>query len=152
MHRALRGTSLAPALFGSVLGIPGLVVLAAGAFPHIAFIPISDLYHASGVTPSDQATLVSLWQATQGMFNALLAVGLLLLAIGIILVGAAMLRTPAFGKVYGGVSVVLGVVGVVGASFFVVDPTTSIVVLSVFASIIFNLVLGWKVYSLSKTA
>src|ERR671913_2583776 len=45
LYRALRGTSLAPSLFGSVLGIVGLGVLAAGALPHVATAPISDLYH-----------------------------------------------------------------------------------------------------------
>jgi hypothetical protein len=34
--RPLPRTSLAPALFGSVLGIVGLVVLAAEALPHVA--------------------------------------------------------------------------------------------------------------------
>ena len=36
LYRALRETRLAPALFGSVLGIVGLGVLAAGALPHVA--------------------------------------------------------------------------------------------------------------------
>src|ERR687896_2476073 len=40
LYRALRGTSLALALFGSVLGIVGLGVLAAGALPHVATTPI----------------------------------------------------------------------------------------------------------------
>ena len=44
LYRALRETSLAPALFGSVLGIVGLGVLAAGALPHVATATISDLY------------------------------------------------------------------------------------------------------------
>jgi hypothetical protein len=47
------GTSLAPARFGSVLGIVGLGVLAAGALPHVATAPISDLYHAPGATTED---------------------------------------------------------------------------------------------------
>src|SRR5215208_3072261 len=66
LYRALRETSLAPALFGSVLGIMGLGVLAAGALPHVATAPISNLYHAPGATPQDQATLVLLWQALWG--------------------------------------------------------------------------------------
>ena len=77
LYRALRGTSLAPALFGSALGLMGLGVLAAGALPQVARTPISDLYHAPGATPEDQATLVLLWQATQGVFDALLVVGVL---------------------------------------------------------------------------
>ena len=37
---------LAPALVGSDLGIADLVVLIAGALPHVATLPISDRYHA----------------------------------------------------------------------------------------------------------
>src|ERR687893_2861774 len=51
LYRALRATNLAPALFGSTLGIMGLDVLAAGALPQVARTPISDLYHAPGATP-----------------------------------------------------------------------------------------------------
>jgi hypothetical protein len=150
LYRALRGASLAPALFGSVLGIVGLVVLAAGALPHVATAPISNLYHAPGTTPEDQATLVLLWQATQGIFDALLVVGLLLLPIGVIALGVAMLGAPAFGKGVGGVSVVLGGVGVVAASVLLVDPLSPIAIVSVLSLIVFHFVLGWKVYSLSR--
>ena len=101
LYRALRGTSLAPALFGSALGIMGLIVLAAGALPQVARTPISDLYHAPGATPEDQATLVLLWQATQAMLDALLVTGLLLLPMGLLTLGVAMFRTPAFGRGYG---------------------------------------------------
>ncbi|MGH3146530.1 MAG: hypothetical protein ACRDTR_12085, partial [Rubrobacter sp.] len=149
LYRALRGTSLAPALFGSVLGILGLGVLAAGALPHVATAPISDLYHAPGATPEDQATLVLMWQGTEAIFDALFVAGLLLLPIGLIALGVAMLGTPAFGKGIGGMSVVLGVVGAVAASVLLVDPLSPIAVAGVFALIIFHLVLGWKVYRLS---
>src|SRR5215207_907641 len=91
LYRALRGTSLAPALFGSVLGIVGLGVLAAGALPHVATAPISDLYHAPGATLEDQATLVLMWQATEGIFDALFGVGLLFVPIGYVALGIAML-------------------------------------------------------------
>ncbi|MBW2364647.1 MAG: hypothetical protein JRF25_06135, partial [Deltaproteobacteria bacterium] len=43
LYRALRETSLAPALFGSGLALVGLVLLAAGALPNVAFVSISDL-------------------------------------------------------------------------------------------------------------
>jgi uncharacterized protein DUF4386 len=150
LYRALRGTSLAPALFGSVLGILGLGVLAAGALPHVATTPISDRYHAPGATPEDRATLALLWQATQGIFDALFVVGLLILPIALIILGVAMLRAKAFGKVFGGASVGLGVVGVVAAFAVVVDPLSPIAPVGVLALIVFHLVLGWKVYSLSR--
>jgi hypothetical protein len=149
LYRVLRGTSLAPALFGSVLGIVGLAVLAAGALPHVATIPISDLYHAPDATPEAQATLVLLWQATQGIFDALLVVGLLLLPIGLLALGVAMLRTPAFGTGVGGMSVVLGVIGVVAGVAVLIDPDSPLAPAGFFALIVFHLVLGWKVYRLS---
>ena len=149
VYRALRGTSPAPALFGSVLGIMGLGVLAAGALPQVARTPISALYHAPGATSEDQATLVLLWQAAQGMLDAFLVTGLLLVPIGLIGLGVGMLGTPAFGKGFGGLSVVLGVVGVIAASALLVD-VSPIAAVGVFEIMVFHLVLGWKVYRLSR--
>jgi hypothetical protein len=125
-------------------------VLAAGALPQVARTPISDLYHAPGATPEDQATLVLLWQATQGIFDALLVVGLLLLPIGVIALGVAMLGTPAFGKGVGGVSVVIGVLGVAAGVVLLIDPGSPIAIVSVLSLIVFHIALGWKVYSLSR--
>jgi hypothetical protein len=150
LYRALRGASLAPALFGSVLGIVGLGVQATGALPHVATAPISDRYHAPRSTPEDQATLVLMWQATEGIFDALFGAGLLLVPIGFIALGVAMLGVPAFGTGFSGVSVVLGVVGVVAASVLLVDPLSLSAFVGVLALIVFHLVVGWKVYSLSR--
>jgi hypothetical protein len=152
LYRALRRTSLAPALFGSVLGIVGLVVLAAGALPHVATLPISDLYHAPGASPEAQATLVLLWEGTEGTFDALFVTGLFILTIGLVALGLAMLATPAFGKGIGRISLLLGAVGVVAASVLLVDPPSAIAVVGVLALIVFHLLLGWKVYSLSRAS
>jgi hypothetical protein len=151
LYRALRGTTLAPALFGSVLGIVGLGVLAVGALPHVAQAPISDLYHAPGASPEDRATLVLLWQATQGILDASFGAGLLLVPVGLVALGVAMLGVPAFGKVFGWVSVGLGVVGVVAASVLLVDPLSPSAFIGVLSLIVFHLVLGWKLYRLSRT-
>lgn len=150
LYRALRGTSLAPALFGSVLGILGLVVLAAGALPHVATLAISDLYHAPGATSEEQATLHLLWQATEAIFDALLVVGLLLLPIGLVALGVAMLGTPAFGKGFGRACLLLGAIGIVAAAVLLVDPQSPIALVGVLALIVFHLVLGWRVYRLSR--
>ena len=150
LYRALRETSLAPALFGSVLGILGLVMLAADSLHHIWQTPISDLYHASGATLEAQATLVLLWQATHGIFNALLVTGLVLLPIGVTALGVGMLGTPAFGKGVGGVSVVIGILGVVAGIVLLIDPGSSIAVVIVLSLIVFHIAVGWKVYRLSR--
>ena len=152
LYRALRRTSLAPALFGSVLGILGLAVFMAGALPHVAHARLSDLYHAPGATPGELATLALLWQAIWGINDAMLYVGFFVVPIGLITLGVAMLGAPAFGKGFGGLSVVLGVVGLVAAVLQMVDPSSMIGAGSYFAILIFYLVLGWKVYSLSRAS
>jgi len=151
LYRALRGTSLAPALFGTGIAFLGFAVLAAGALPNVAFAPIADLYHASGATAGEQTTLVPLWQATQGIFNETDTVGFLLLTIGFIVLGVAMLQAPAFGKGFGWVSVVIGVVGIVGIYAVGLD-SISFVPVVILTSVILPLVFGWKVYSLSRTS
>ena len=151
LYRALWRESLAPALFGSVLGIIGLAVIAAQNAHHYATLPLSNLYHAPGTTPEEQATLVFLWQATMGMLEAMLVIGLLLVPIGLICFGLAMLRAPAFGKGFGVASVLLGTLGFGGASLMFVDPASVLgPVFGLFTLIIFHFVLGWKVYRLSR--
>ena len=152
LYRALRKTSLAPALFGSALGILGLVAMVVSATPHVAHAPLSDLYHAPGATPADQAALALMWQATKGIFDAMLYVGFFVVPIGLTLLGVAMLGAPAFGKGLGGVIVALGVVGVVAAVLQMADPAAMIGVGSYFACLISYLVLGWKVYRLSRAS
>ena len=150
LGRALDGRR-APALFGSVLGIMGLTVLAAGALPHAASVPISDLYHAPGATAADQATLDLTWQAMLGIFDALLITGLVILPPSLVLFGSAMLGTPAFGKRYGRASVALGVVAGASAIGLLVDPESFIAVMGVFSLIAFHLIVGWKTYRLSAS-
>jgi hypothetical protein len=149
LYRALRQASLAPALFGSVLGIVGLTVLAAGALPHVATLRISDLYHAAGTSPDERATLVSLWDATQGLFDALFIAGLAVLPIGLIVLGIAMLEAPAFGPGVGRLSIGLGALGVVAAVVLLIEPESDVAFVGVFALIVFHLVLGWRVLGLS---
>jgi hypothetical protein len=152
LYRALRRTSLAPALFGSALGLLGLVAMVVSATPHVAHAPLSDLYHAPGATPGDQATLALMWQATWGIFDAMLYVGFFVVSIGLILLAVAMLGSPAFGQSFGGVSLVLGGVGLVAAVLQMVDPASTIGAVSYFAFLIFYFVLGWRVYRLSRAS
>lgn len=152
LYRALRKTSLAPALFGSVLGIVGLVVMVASATPHVAHAPLYDLYRAPGATPADQATLTLLWQAIWGINDSMLYVGFFVVPIGLILLGAAMFGAPSFGKGFGWVSVVLGVLGLAAAVLQMVDPASMIGAGSYFACLIFYVVSGWKLYSLSRAS
>jgi len=154
LYRVLRGTSLAPALFGSMFGVIGYVGIALGdVSTFFAFDPLSNLYHDPAATPEAQATVVLLWQATQGITYTFAFIGSLFMMMCFIVLGVAMLRAPAFGRRFGGVSIVLGVIGVVGvvASLFVTGETgMQVMGVAAFANIIFLPLFGWKVYRLSR--
>jgi hypothetical protein len=149
LYRALRQERLAPALFGSALGIVGLVVLAAGALPHVTTLAVSDLVHAPGTT-IDNAAAVELWKAAYAVFDALLIVGLILATIGVVCLGAAMIKNPRFGRRIGWTSVVLGVAGVVASSVSLWNPDSPAPVVAMAGLIVFGAAAGWKTYRLSR--
>jgi hypothetical protein len=100
LYSALRGTNLAFALFGCVLGVIGYIATALGdASTFFTFAPISDLYQAPAATTEAQTTAVLLWQATQGITHTFFFLG-------------SLFKVMCF--------IVLGVIGVVGvgASLF----------------------------------
>lgn len=101
-------------------------------------------------SPDDQAALALMWQAALGNFDALLLAGLAILAVGLKALGVAILGTHASGKGVGWLSVVIGALVVAAGVVLLTDPGSPIAAVSVLSLIVFHLVLGWKVYSLSK--
>jgi hypothetical protein len=149
LYTILRDTSQALALFGSVLGVLGYALIALGdASSFVSFVPLSDLYHNATVTPDVQATVVLLWESTRGVTNTFFFVGILFLMIGFMVLGVVMLKAPTFGRRFGGVSIVLGVVGTVGAiaSLFVFEA----IGVMFLADLIFLPLFGWKLLRLSR--
>src|SRR5262249_17990378 len=133
-------------------GVLGLAVLAAGAPPHVASARLSHLYHAARAPPEDKATLLLAWQADEGIFEALLTAGIFPVSAGLVALGGAMLQSRAFGKGVGWASVVLGVAGLAAAGLALVDPGSPIVAAGFLAVMVFQLVVGWKAYRLSRTS
>ncbi|WP_407343168.1 hypothetical protein [Pengzhenrongella phosphoraccumulans] len=148
LYRALRATSPASALYGAVLGIVSMVVLAAGALPHVVTSTISDLYHAAGTTPAERADLVVAWQASQSVINSLLVVGLVIAPLAVLLLGVAMVRTPAFGTRLGRGVVGLGVAGAAAAVVLVAVPGSPVGVVGILVLVVFHLVVGWRLLRL----
>jgi len=151
LYHALRGKNRAFALLGTVLYLLGLGVTFVEDTTQVAFDPISNLYHAPGATPADQHTLTLLWQATQGMFNQFDVGATLLLSTALIVLGMTMLRSPAFGKVFGGLSIVIGVAQLMGISFLSTN-SASYAPFALLAFLVFPIVFGWKLYKLSRDA
>ncbi len=151
LYQALRGKSPVIAAFGTVLYALGLGVTFVEDTTQVAFDPISNLYHAAGATATDKATLTLLWQATQGMFNQFDVGATLLLSTGLIVLGAAMIRVSTFGKVFGGLSVAIGVAQILGITFLSTN-SAAYAPFALLAFLIFPVVFGWKLYSLSRKA
>jgi hypothetical protein len=149
LYRALRHERLAPSLFGSALGIVGLVMLAAGALPHVTTLAVSDLAHAPGAAIGDQAAQ-ELWKAAYAVFDALLIVGQILTTIGVVCLGAAMIKNPKFGKAIGWTSVVLGAAGAVASLFLLWNPGSPVAMVAMAGLILFGAVSGSKAYRLSR--
>jgi hypothetical protein len=149
LYRALRATSPARALFGAGIGLMSVVVMAAGALPHVVTAPVSDLYHAPGATPDQQASLVLAWEAAQGVIDSMLLVGFVVAPIGLLLLGAAMLRTPDFGAGVGRLTIGLGTAGVAAGVVALAVPDSPVAAVGMVALIAFHLAVGWRTSRLS---
>ncbi|MEO0565029.1 MAG: hypothetical protein AAF125_23180 [Chloroflexota bacterium] len=147
---ALRDAHLAPALFGSLLGILGLVVMAAGTLPHVATVPVSAFYEAASADPAQQEMLIMMWRAVYGMFEALLIAGFVMVPFGLLGIGMAMRQSPAFSRGLSWASIAFGVLGLVAACVSLVMPHSPIAVISVFGMIIFHFLAGRRIFTLSR--
>ncbi len=145
MCLALRRGNLALALWGTGLSMLGLAVLSAQGAPRVAFGAISDLYHASGATVQDPATLALIWQATESIFLEMDTAALIYQTLGYIVLGIAMFRNPAFGKRLGGITIVLALAGLAGLHLLGIN-SPAFAPLGLFVFLLLPLFLGWKVY------
>ena len=141
-------SGIAPALSGFAIGLLGLAMLATGGWVSISFAHLSDVYHTSD--PQEQATLVLVSHAVQAVFNETDVMGGIMLSVGFILFGVAIVRNPSFGKRLGVTSIVLGLAAIGGIAFRSIgqhipdNPFFIIVVL------VLPLIHGIKLYSLSR--
>ncbi|MGB1287077.1 MAG: hypothetical protein ACPG7F_11130 [Aggregatilineales bacterium] len=150
LYYTLKSRSLAPALFGAAITIGGLLIIAAGALPHIATTQLSDLYYAADATDVDQATIVLMWQGTWAIFDALLIAGLAFIPFAFMNFGVAMRQHPDFGSIYSGLSFILGILGFGAIGMSMVDPNSPVAAVVIFGMIIFHFVIGWKLIRLSR--
>lgn len=147
---ALRKESLAPALFGGALGIVGLVPMIASATPHVAHVPLAEIYHAGEVSMEAREAITVMWQGTWGLFNAPLYIGFVVVPVGILLLGIGMFGSSAFGRGLKWLSIVMGGAGLIAGVLQMIDPASPAGIVSYLVLIIFGFVAGGKVRRLSK--
>lgn len=151
LHRLLRTAHPAAALFGTATAEFGFVMMAASSLLHVATSPLADLYTARDTPAQDLQAIEYAWHGAQSVFDTMLATGVLLVPIGIVLLGVAMRSTPAFGPGLTSLTLVLGIVGIVGAAIAVVDPGSMFSAASVLAIVVFHLSTGWRTLTLANT-
>jgi Domain of unknown function (DUF4386) len=150
LYRALRmGSSLGPAFFGLGLTLMRWALEAIGALPSVAFAHLSEVYSAAG--PQDQATLVLVSHAVQSVFNATDTVGGILLGTGYLLFGLAMYRSTIFGKKIGIATIILSIAALVGIGVVSIGMDNPNDLFFVIPVLVLPLLLGWKIYMLSKS-
>jgi hypothetical protein len=85
------------------------------------------------------------------MFYELDTAAILLLSVGFIVLGTGMIRAPGFGTRVGGLSVALGAASLAETSLFGVTSVLAVLLL-IPVFIVLPVILGWKVYALSRVS
>ena len=155
LHRVSKRTGPAPALLGGVLGVSGALVMAANWALILVGAPfLADLHAAA--TDADKPAILIAAQAWEQVTHGFQFFGGLLIGLAFASFGWALLARPDV-RGYGWASLVLGLL--VAASWLIVvgiggetGPVIAFLVIGFLAIIPLFLLLGWKVYSLSRAA
>ncbi len=148
LRRLLDTAHPAAALFGTATAEFGLVIMAASSLLHVSTSPLAELSTAPGATAEELQSIEYAWYGAQSVFDTMLATGVLLVPIGMVLLGVAMRRAPAFGSGLATFAIGLGALGTIGAVIAIVDPGSAFSATSVLAIVVFNLAVGWRTLKL----
>ena len=120
-----------------------------GASGSTSSLGLSDLY-VNAVGP-DKTVVYAVAEGINNLLEAFGSAGAILMATAFIMLGLDFRHHDNFPKVYGWMSVVLGILIVIGLSFgtYMCRPGLAILPL-VFLSVIWLLIIGLKVYRSSK--
>ena len=135
--------------FGAAVAALGYAIMAAGSLLHVSTSPLAELYESSDTPPDDLAAIEYAWHGAQSVFDTMLATGVLLVPIGILLLGVAMRSAPAFGHRLAILSIILGGLGVIGATVEIIDTESNISAAAVLAIVLFHLATGWRTLTLA---
>lgn len=146
LHRLLHATAPVLAAAARTVAVLGVAVLAAGTLLNLATAPMSQAYqHAA---EADRPGVVLAWQAAQGVLDAMLVTGALLLPVAVALYGFGLRRQ--LGRALGWGSVAVGVAGVTGAVAAAASPPSALVALGVLGTLAFQLAAGIRFFGLSR--
>ena len=154
LNRASKKTGPATALVGVVLGVSGALSAAASwAITMAGFPVLSDLWVAAA-DPQKEMVLIAAQAIELGITHPLQLFGSLLIGLAFTAFGWALLTRPDVAKGYGWASLVLGLLvavsSLVTAGLSETGREGPFLIIGLFVMIALFLLLGWKVYSLSR--
>ncbi len=143
LYSSLRKQSSAYAIIGGVMGVIAFSAFAAMAVLEAsAFLNLTTLYSAA-TTPVDKAVYVSVANGAIAVLAGLDRVQLYFRAIALLFLGGAMLGGTIFGKRYGSITIVFGIIFISGyiPFFYAFEPI---------AYIALSIILGQKLLRMSR--
>lgn len=148
LHRLLHVTAPVLSAAARTVGSLGATVLAANAVLNVATAPMSQAYQqAAG---ADRSVVVLAWRAAQGVMDALLVTGALLLPVAVVLFGIALRR--GLGPTLGWGAVVVGTAGTAAVLVVVATSAPSaLVAVSILGALTFHLAAGVRWLRLSRS-
>lgn len=148
LHRLLRGTAPVLSAAARTVGSLGVAMLAAGALLNVSTATMSQAYQQAA--EADRSVVVLAWQAAQGVMDALLVTGALLLPAAVVLFGIALRRDLS--PILGWGAVVVGIAGTAAAIAAATDPPSMpLVAVSILGTLTFHLVAGISWLRLSRS-
>ena len=143
LYLALRGFQQTYALLGAVIGEVAIITNLTGAWMFYSLLTLSKIYVAA--SGAERTAIVAAAQAVDALVNVSLAVGLLLIGVGLIIASLAMLR-GVFSKWVGSLGVVTGILFVLAG---LLGPLVSILfVVAIVPFVIWLIGVGAKLYRL----
>ena len=147
LHRLLRVTAPVLSAAARTVGSLGAAVLAAGALLNVATATMSQVYQQAA--EADRSVVVLAWQAAQGVMDALLVTGAVLLPAAVVLFGIALCR--GLSPILGWGAVVVGTAGTAAAIAAATNLPSTLVAVSILGTLTFHLVAGVRWLRLSHS-
>ena len=147
LHRLLRTTAPVLSAAARTIGLLGGAVLTAGALLNVATATMSQAYRQAA--EADRAGVLLAWQAGQGVLDAMLVAGALLLPVSVTLFGFVLRRDPS--PLLGWGAVAVGTAGIACAVTAAATPPSALVAVAILGTLAFHLVAGIRWLRLSRS-
>lgn len=135
LYRLLQATAPVLSAAARTVSLLGVAVLTAGALLNVATATMSQAYQQAA--EADRAAVVLAWQAGQGVLDAMLVAGALLLSVAVTLFGFALRRDLS--PLLGWAAVALGTAGIAGAVLAAATPPSALVAVGILGTLAFHL-------------